>query len=541
MREILVMAASTETDLVACIFTLALFLAGAGLVGGLQAFLASREPADPPADLPPDVRKLFRADTKEKRDFFKRMRDASVNLMYLLREMDSDPNVRDALNRVEGLEGIVCDAGNLFTLSNTALAFIVFDDLLKCYLKMGYSLEMASVESVGLMMPLSLVFRIGTRIEYWENPQQRVALYRSLKKMIPKLHDSAQVRSYSESLLFNVVFQQGEGVREFAHRYSVILYRWASLLAKADGNVTACEKAWLTKIMGDVERTDAATLVQIEGEEREVAPPEFSNAELQSLIGLKPVKEQIEKLASFIRIQKQRTAKGLRAAPVSCHCLFTGNPGTGKTTVARIVAGIYRELGVLKKGHLVETDRSGLVAEYVGQTAVKTNAIIDKALDGVLFIDEAYSLIAGYETDFGTEAISTLLKRMEDDRDRLVVILAGYTDEMKRFIDSNPGLRSRFNRYVEFPDYSETELYQIFELNLRKNQYRCTKGAEAVVKRILKAAVARRDRTFGNGRYVRNLFERIIEQQALRLAGVAPLTAEMLEEITEEDVSDGIG
>ena len=485
--------------------------------------------------IPPNVRGVFYADTKAKRDFLAGMRNAAVNLMYLLREMDLDDAVQDALRRVTGMENVAAGFKDSFTLTNPLLAFIVFDDLLKCYRKMGYPEKLDTVEGLGLMIPLSLLFRIDCRIEYWDVPRYRGILYTRMAKIISDVHGKARIQSYPDTLLFNVVFRKQNGCSEFARRYSVILYRWASLLAKVDGNVTACEKAWLLNIIGDFEEGGAPVQVEEKGE-----PNDFDGVaagELQSLIGLKPVKAQIEKLTSFIRIQKQREAKGLRAAPVSCHCLFTGNPGTGKTTVARIVAGIYRDLGVLKKGHLVETDRSGLVAEYIGQTAVKTNAIIDKALDGVLFIDEAYSLVAGGENDFGAEAVSTLLKRMEDDRDRLVVILAGYTEEMKRFIDSNPGLRSRFNRYVEFPDYSADELYLIFERNLEKNQYRCTKGAAAAVRRVLENAVAQRDRSFGNGRYVRNLFERIIEQQALRLAGVAPLTAGMLEEIVEADVT----
>ena len=194
--------------------------------------------------------------------------------------------------------------------------------------------------------------------------------------------------------------------------------------------------------------------------------------ELDELIGLEQVKEEVHSLANFVKIQKQREKKGLKIPKMSLHLVFTGSPGTGKTTVARIVARIYKDLGVLKKGHTVETDRSGLVANYVGQTATKTNAIVDSALNGVLFIDEAYALVptANKNNDYGQEAISTLLKRMEDDRDRLVVIVAGYTNEMKRFIDSNPGLQSRFNRYINFPDYTSGELCDIFNMYVKKNQ-----------------------------------------------------------------------
>ena len=257
--------------------------------------------------------------------------------------------------------------------------------------------------------------------------------------------------------------------------------------------------------------------------------------ELDTLIGLDSVKKEVEALSNFIKIQQTRTAKGLKTSAVSYHCVFTGNPGTGKTTVARILAKIYKNLGVVSKGHLIETDRAGLVAEYVGQTAVKTNKIIDSALDGVLFIDEAYSLIGGGENDFGKEAIATLLKRMEDNRDRLIVILAGYTKNMKDFIDSNPGLQSRFNRYIEFPDYSADEMLQIFEANMKKYEYHFGKGAKEHLQQYFENEVAHKDANFGNGRLVRNVFEKTLERQANRLAGEVNLTADKLSQIEIED------
>lgn len=256
---------------------------------------------------------------------------------------------------------------------------------------------------------------------------------------------------------------------------------------------------------------------------------------LNELIGLATVKQEIEQLRNFVKIQQLRAQKGLKNSNVSYHCVFTGNPGTGKTTVARIVASIYKQLGVLKKGHLIETDRAGLVGEYVGHTAVKTNKKIDEALDGVLFIDEAYSLV-GEGTDFGKEAIATLLKRMEDDRERLVVILAGYTDEMKQFIATNPGLQSRFNRYIDFPDYSADELMQIFEFNLQKYEYTITPTASDAMKQYFEYAVIHKDKSFGNARFVRNIFEKTIELQANRLASISNLTKEELSVIELEDL-----
>ena len=261
--------------------------------------------------------------------------------------------------------------------------------------------------------------------------------------------------------------------------------------------------------------------------------------ELDELIGLESVKEEVHTLANFAKIQQQRKAQGLKVPKMSFHLVFTGSPGTGKTTVARIVARIYKDLGILKSGHTVETDRSGLVAEYVGQTATKTNAVIDSALNGVLFIDEAYALVpenAG--NDYGQEAISTLLKRMEDDRDKLVVIIAGYPNEMKRFIDSNPGLQSRFTRYINFPDYTDQELFDIFKLYLNKNQYTITNDAAELLKNKLENVIANKTKNFGNARYVRNIFERAVEQQANRLSAQRSISDEELSILTKEDIEN---
>lgn len=258
-------------------------------------------------------------------------------------------------------------------------------------------------------------------------------------------------------------------------------------------------------------------------------------AELNGLIGLGTVKTEVESLRNLIKIQAMRSQQGLPNTNMSYHMVFTGNPGTGKTTVARIVAGIYKEIGILKKGHLVETDRAGLVAEYVGQTAPKTNAKIDEALDGVLFIDEAYTLVAE-GNDYGAEAIATLLKRMEDDRDRLVVILAGYTNEIKEFIDSNPGLQSRFNRYIKFEDYTTEELVEIFRCNLKKSKYRIKRDAFEWMQQYISNKVAVKDENFGNARFIRNTFEKVVQNHADRLARQGTISNEELTIIKIEDV-----
>jgi Holliday junction resolvasome RuvABC ATP-dependent DNA helicase subunit len=242
--------------------------------------------------------------------------------------------------------------------------------------------------------------------------------------------------------------------------------------------------------------------------------------ELDALVGLDTVKQEVRKLISFLTIQKEREKRGLPIQSLTLHLVFTGNPGTGKTTVARIVAKIYNALGFLARGHLIETDRSGLVAQFVGQTAPRTNMVIDEALDGILFIDEAYALYRDTENDFGSEAVDTLVKRMEDDRKRLVVIAAGYHDEMTAFVESNPGLRSRFNTFIDFPDYAATELVQIYQIFCAQNGYRLEEDAKEDLHMLFEQAIQQKRRAFGNGRYVRNVFEYTLKNQAMRLVSL---------------------
>lgn len=260
-------------------------------------------------------------------------------------------------------------------------------------------------------------------------------------------------------------------------------------------------------------------------------------AELNDLVGMANIKEEVKTLTNFLKIQKIRSERGLAKTTVSLHAVFCGPPGTGKTTVARLMSRIYQGLGFLSKGHLVETDRTGMVAGYIGQTAKKVDDLVNSALDGVLFIDEAYALVPGESgRDFGQEAIDVLLKRMEDYRDRLVVIVAGYTDEMKTFIESNPGLESRFNRYFYFDHYKPEELVEIFTKMCAKSHFQPTPAAREKLQKLFDELYMNRDRTFGNARLARNLFEKTIERQANRLAVISSLSDELLTTLLPEDI-----
>lgn len=389
-----------------------------------------------------------------------------------------------------------------------------------------------------------------------------------------KLHDFMEQTGMKWDALLGP-FEQYAPFRQRAPQLEAVVMRLANLIAKADGRVTAQEVRQLQWIQAEAHRVLERIPLCSPGESRpraaagqqalKPAPPatarafrplseaqeqklraieqpapartlEETLAELEALIGLAPIKQEVRGLVNYLKMQKAREQFGLPTTSISLHSVFSGNPGTGKTTVARLLGDIFGAMGILPRGHLVETDRSGLVAEYAGQTAPKAHKRIDEALDGVLFIDEAYSLVAEDGDDpYGAEALQVLLKRMEDDRDRLVVVLAGYPEPLERLIKSNPGLSSRFSRQFTFPDYSAAEMGRITETLCSRNRY--VLPALTRVKLLLgfQYLLDHRDENFGNGRLVRNMFEQAIGRLANRITGVAPLTREILTTLTPED------
>jgi stage V sporulation protein K len=292
------------------------------------------------------------------------------------------------------------------------------------------------------------------------------------------------------------------------------------------------------RIGEQLKRTAGPELEDLLGFGNRATPPRplpVLQAELNGLVGLESVKEQVHGLLAFLQVQARRKEHDLPEVATSQHLVFSGNPGTGKTTVARLLAEMYGAMGLLEKGHLVEVDRASLVGQYVGQTAIKTDRAIRRALDGVLFIDEAYALTPGGgdgRLDFGAEAVETILKRMEDHRHRLVVIVAGYPRLMRAFLDSNPGLRSRFAREISFPDYSTDDLLEITRRLAAEHQYELGLGADEALERIF--AGAARGEGFGNARYARTIFEQALNRQALRLAR---LEGAALEELSRDEVT----
>ena len=337
----------------------------------------------------------------------------------------------------------------------------------------------------------------------------------------------------------------------YADRTRHSLFQFANLVIKSDGTVTKAEAAALLQFKqtlyphgSDSSDAEDKTVVTEEKANEAAAieddPPRTLDdlmKELDTLVGLERVKTDIRQLINFLKVQKMREEKGMAALPISRHLVFYGNPGTGKTTIARLLAQVYRTLQILSRGQLIESDRGDLVAGYVGQTALKVKEAVNKALGGVLFIDEAYALNAeGRGNDFGQEAVETLLKLMEDHRHDFVVIVAGYTDKMEEFISSNPGLRSRFNKFLLFEDYKPEQLVEIFKGFCLKAAFKMTPSAEQKLLEMFKLLNLVRDESFGNARTARNLFEMTISKQANRIVTLPNINEEVLATIEDADI-----
>ncbi len=433
--------------------------------------------------------------------------------------------------------------------AESRIADLVLLDLAKIVQVCGRSNgEISSNELLGYLTVYALIKQDSEKLNAALNWEASAENRLQSQKMILQILLGLTEKQPDQLMLPSVLnqFDQEKGTYYLDTVVNAI-YKFAQVMTKADGNVTLSEIdslaiAW--KLLHTYQPLESYE----QGLTKSAAPPnaatidpaqsyEAAIAELNDLIGLDNIKEAVRTLANFLKVQKIREERGMATTPVSLHAVFGGPPGTGKTTVARLVGSIYKGLEFLEKGQLVETDRAGMVAGYVGQTATKVDELVKTALDGVLFIDEAYALSPkDGGSDFGQEAIDVLLKRMEDYRDRLVVIVAGYTDEMTNFIESNPGLKSRFNRYFYFSDYTPEELTAIFNKLCTKSRFTLTPEAQTQLQTLFERLYLNRDRTFGNARLVRNLFEKTIERQANRLAILSALPDEVLTTLLPEDI-----
>jgi len=355
-----------------------------------------------------------------------------------------------------------------------------------------------------------------------------------IKSGIVKMNNTGDKNLKSIEYLINYDL---EHETKYSDQMASLFYEYSQCLLKADGVLDGGEEEKLKNVSGLIQKVKhskgSSSEKPTDGDESIEQVMEKINA----LVGMENIKEEIKSFINFVSIRSERDKRKLPVTPLSLHAVFYGPPGTGKTTIARLLGRVYKALGLLNSGHLVETDRAGLVAGYVGQTAMKTDELVTKAKDGVLFIDEAYTLIPeNSSNDFGRESVDTILKRMEDMREGFAVIAAGYTDEMERFINSNPGLKSRFSRYFYFNHYTPEELVKIFNIFAGNVEFKLSSDADEKLKELITHFYNLRSKSFGNARFVRNVFDKIVQNQADRLASLTTLTNELLCEVTADDI-----
>lgn len=486
-----------------------------------------------------NLKKRFATDkngTQEPPPFFdakyiEMLQHEAAETLNLCKELNKDPHFIQSLNLLFSTTGEAIDgykAEHLMIADLTkAYKQVALAENEKSRFTLAYFFERLQDKNLARGISVERLNQMATNASFIENIEK----IKTAQFILPE-------KEYQdEYLLPSILFRMQHTL---FMKSGNLVYRFASIVAKADDMVSEDEKEALKNILQKTSKPKPKTSSGTAAKEISADDSlEIVMAELNELIGLEEVKKSIHEMINLLKIQKIRNEKGLENIEISLHSVFMGPPGTGKTTIARLIGRIYKHLGYLERGHLIEVDRAGMVAGYVGQTAIKVNEILNESMGGLLFIDEAYSLTPqDGGRDFGSEAVDTLIKRMEDHRNQLVVVVAGYTTPMKLFIESNPGLRSRFNRYFKFEHFYPIQLYQIFESLCKKTDFIISEEAKDKLTDTFDLLYDKRDEGFGNARVVRNLFEICIQKQANRIVAIPELTEILLQTLQEQDIPE---